>query len=44
MTYSSALFEDEHDRNPDNVEEHLFHGQIRKYQYIADQLNLKPGM
>ena len=44
MTYSSALFEDEHDRNPDNVEEHLYHGQIRKYQYIADQLNLKPGM
>ncbi len=44
MTYSSALFEDEHQRNPENVEEHLYHGQIRKYQYIADQLNLKPGM
>ena len=44
MTYSSALFDNHHSQIDSTTEEILKEGQIKKYRYIADRLQLKPGM
>ena len=44
MTYSSALFEMDQKQMTKSDEEFLREGQIKKYRYIADRLELKPGM